>query len=249
MSLLIDCFLLHFSTNQKLSLAHQQMTADYEKLRQEEAEKSAKLQELMSVPYSLNTPIISTNNNHPKQTNNKLASTPGAKKCPSSPGGNDCPFGFGNLRRSGATHCRRPSLAAAVVDNEPVPGDEDSEHTSNRDQLERDEQNLLFQRRLKLSKLHKNLLNRRNQAGVGSPAGSPTTATSYRQLIEELEREQREREELANGSGTNKAKGKSLMSCLASTIPLALPTLQLHLLLSLTMVLLTHRCPQYLIIL
>lgn len=34
-------------TNQKLSLAHQQMTADYEKLRQEEAEKSAKLQELM----------------------------------------------------------------------------------------------------------------------------------------------------------------------------------------------------------
>ncbi|XP_055585559.1 kinesin heavy chain [Uranotaenia lowii] len=34
-------------TNQKLSLAHQQMTADYEKLKQEEAEKSAKLQELM----------------------------------------------------------------------------------------------------------------------------------------------------------------------------------------------------------
>nr|XP_029733269.1 kinesin heavy chain isoform X1 [Aedes albopictus]XP_029733270.1 kinesin heavy chain isoform X1 [Aedes albopictus]XP_029733271.1 kinesin heavy chain isoform X1 [Aedes albopictus] len=38
---------LVFFTNQKLSLAHQQMTADYEKLRQEEAEKSAKLQELM----------------------------------------------------------------------------------------------------------------------------------------------------------------------------------------------------------
>ncbi|EAA45075.2 kinesin heavy chain [Anopheles merus] len=34
-------------TNQKLTLAHQQMTADYEKLKQEEQEKSAKLQTLM----------------------------------------------------------------------------------------------------------------------------------------------------------------------------------------------------------
>lgn len=37
------------SSNQKLTLAHQQMTADYEKLRQEEADKSTRLQELMSV--------------------------------------------------------------------------------------------------------------------------------------------------------------------------------------------------------
>lgn len=42
---------------------------------------------------------------------------------------------------------------------------------------------------------------------------------------------------------------KSLLSTLCRTIPLALPTLQLHLLISLTMVLLTHRCPQYLIVL
>ncbi|XP_049291479.1 kinesin heavy chain isoform X2 [Anopheles funestus] len=34
-------------TNQKLTLAHQQMTADYEKLKQEEQEKSSKLQTLM----------------------------------------------------------------------------------------------------------------------------------------------------------------------------------------------------------
>lgn len=33
--------------NQKLTLAHQQMTADYEKLKQEEADKSAKLQEII----------------------------------------------------------------------------------------------------------------------------------------------------------------------------------------------------------
>ncbi|XP_026470738.1 kinesin heavy chain-like [Ctenocephalides felis] len=34
-------------SNQKLTLAHQQMTADYEKLRQEEADKSTRLQELI----------------------------------------------------------------------------------------------------------------------------------------------------------------------------------------------------------
>lgn len=47
----------------------------------------------------------------------------------------------------------------------------------------------------------------------------------------------------------NDAGNKSLLSTLLTTIPLALPTLQLHLLLSLTMVILTHRCPQYLIVL
>jgi len=33
--------------NQKFTLAHQQMQADYERLKQEEANKSVKLQELM----------------------------------------------------------------------------------------------------------------------------------------------------------------------------------------------------------
>lgn len=41
----------------------------------------------------------------------------------------------------------------------------------------------------------------------------------------------------------------SLLATLCRNVPLALPTLQLHLLISLTMVLLTHRCPQYLIVL
>lgn len=49
------CELLHvffvfiFSFNQKLTLAHQQMSADYEKLKQEDTEKTAKLQNLMFV--------------------------------------------------------------------------------------------------------------------------------------------------------------------------------------------------------
>lgn len=38
-----------FSSNQKLTLAQQQLQTDYEKLKAEEAEKSHKLQELMSV--------------------------------------------------------------------------------------------------------------------------------------------------------------------------------------------------------
>ncbi|EDS27929.1 kinesin heavy chain subunit [Culex quinquefasciatus] len=195
-------------TNQKLSLAHQQMTADYEKLRQEEAEKSAKLQELMSVPtFNISNP----------QTNPKAD--------------------FGQLRRTGATHCRRPSLAAAVPLEEPS-----HPPTSNRDRNEADN----LRRLSKLTKLHKNLLNRKSKAGGGvlSPA-----ATSYGQLIEDLE-EQERLDALDGGRhDSSVAKGKSLMASLASTIPLALPTLQLHLLLSLTMVLLTHRCPQYLIIL
>ncbi|GAB0093254.1 Kinesin-like protein [Sergentomyia squamirostris] len=40
--------------NQKLTLAHQQMSADYEKLKQEETDKSNKLQELMSVSKKFN---------------------------------------------------------------------------------------------------------------------------------------------------------------------------------------------------
>lgn len=40
---------LFFSSNQKLSLAQQQLQSEYEKVKLEEAEKSQKLQELMSV--------------------------------------------------------------------------------------------------------------------------------------------------------------------------------------------------------
>lgn len=42
-------FFFFYSFNQKLTLAHQQMSSDYEKLKQEDAEKSAKLQDLMLV--------------------------------------------------------------------------------------------------------------------------------------------------------------------------------------------------------
>lgn len=41
-----------FSSNQKLTLAQQQLQTDYEKVKSEESEKSHKLQELMSVDNS-----------------------------------------------------------------------------------------------------------------------------------------------------------------------------------------------------
>lgn len=41
--------ILFYSSNQKLTLAQQQLQTDYEKLKTEEAEKSGKLQDLMSV--------------------------------------------------------------------------------------------------------------------------------------------------------------------------------------------------------
>lgn len=42
-------FSIYFSFNQKMTLAHQQLSSDYEKLKQEETEKSTKLQDLMYV--------------------------------------------------------------------------------------------------------------------------------------------------------------------------------------------------------
>lgn len=44
-----DTITFFFSSNQKVTLAQQQLQADYEKLKSDEAEKSHKLQELMSV--------------------------------------------------------------------------------------------------------------------------------------------------------------------------------------------------------
>lgn len=39
-------FHIYYSSNQKLTLAYQQMSVDYEKLKQEDVEKTSKLQDL-----------------------------------------------------------------------------------------------------------------------------------------------------------------------------------------------------------
>lgn len=50
-NLFILVFCPIFSFNQKMTLAHQQLNTDFEKLKQEEADKSSKLQDLMYVSY------------------------------------------------------------------------------------------------------------------------------------------------------------------------------------------------------
>jgi hypothetical protein len=65
-------FVLFFSSNQKVTLAQQQLQSEYEKLKLEESEKSQKLQELMSVDvltckrsFHVPTTDPTTNQNHP----------------------------------------------------------------------------------------------------------------------------------------------------------------------------------------
>ena len=45
-NLIFEFFVMFYSTNQKLSLALEKLQVDYDKLKQEESEKSQKLQEL-----------------------------------------------------------------------------------------------------------------------------------------------------------------------------------------------------------
>ncbi len=160
------------------------MTADYERIRQEETAKSSKLQELTSGP-----------NNH-KFSNFVLKSA------------------INNKQQERIINClspnKTPNTNLLIED------------------FDIDEQNI--------TKIRKNLFNTSAQCygnlNYNDDCVSSTT-NNDRQVI----------------SCKSDAGNKSLLSTLITTIPLALPTLQLHLLLSLTMVLLTHRCPQYLIVL
>lgn len=73
-----------FSSNQKLSLAQQQLQSDYEKLKAEEAEKSGKLQELMSVHVLNYERSIPSTNNTNKTINNQNNPSPVYIKKPKS---------------------------------------------------------------------------------------------------------------------------------------------------------------------
>jgi hypothetical protein len=168
-------------------LAHQQMNVDYEKLKQDEADKSTKLQELMSVlqendiklkPITKIFPNI-TNNNPLDMTNEILAN----KK-----------YNF-----TSANHTK------SIVD------------------YEDDDYPLIFtknEKDLKNSKLHSFVKARKNNF-------NSLTSSSI---------------------NTNNNNNKSLLSSILSSLSLACPTLHLHIILSLTMVLITHQCPQYLIV-
>lgn len=172
------------------------MAADYEKLRQEENEKSAKLQEFMSVSNKnqKNTSLLTTtsvpptNKHHQSKIIDSLSITP-----PVSP----------IKKHKSYTNC----------------------YASNHlfEEFDIDEQNF--------NKIRKDFFNSHAQIH------DKTIATDI------------DCDDISSSDGTNNNGNKSILSTIFTTLPFAYPTLQLHLLISLTMVLLTHRCPQYLIIL
>lgn len=205
-------FLISFnSVNQKLTLAHQQTSNDYDKLKQDEADKSARLQELMYVKPPKNSKLTNDlinaklatpkkSNKLDKQCNNKLNS----KKSTS---WNDerriehiCDY-YDELQYNYDYFYNKSQAPDHVTDNKP------SKNVYQYSQL---------------TKLRKNILNRK--------------------LIEHRQRLKCDK--------LKDVSDKSLVSSLSSMVEsMTVPSLHFHLLLSLTMVILTHQCPQYLLVL
>lgn len=204
--------LLCFSFNQKLTLTHQQMAADYEKLRQEENEKSAKLQEFMSVSNKNNkyiSPLLTitaSTTTTTTPTNNKHHQSKIIDCLSNTPSPPASPLKKHNSYTKSQIH---------------------SNHHQLFEEFDIDEQNF--------NKIRKNFFNSHAQIydKTISSHSDDIHLSSTNNII----------------ANNNNGNNKSLLSTIFATLPFAYPTLQLHLLISLTMVLLTHRCPQYLIVL
>jgi hypothetical protein len=199
-------------------LAHQQTSNDYDKLKQEEAEKSARLQELMYVKSVKNTKLtndlINTRLATPKKTatSNKtnMLNSNNLKKSPAK--WNDehriehiCDY-YDELQYNYDYFYNKSQSQSDVnvIDNNNKP-------TKNVYQYSQ------------LTKLRKNILNRR--------------LTDHRQRLKS--------EKMMKENGE-----KSLVASLTSAVEsMTIPSLHFHLILSLTMVLLSHQCPQYLLVL
>jgi hypothetical protein len=176
------------SLNQKLTLAHQQMNSDYEKLKQDEADKSTKLQELMSVLHEHNIKLKSngmrTNHSPKKSCLNYF----------------DDPF----------------DITSDILTNKMGNFSQKAYHDKSIIDYEADDYPLIF------TKSEKDLKNSRLHSLVHANGATSFTHTT--------------------------SSNKSLLSSILSSLSLACPTLHLHIILSLTMVLITHQCPQYLIV-
>lgn len=194
------------------------MSADYEKLRSEEADKSSKLQELMSVPNHQH----STNNTdrrrpltppHREQTSNIVAPAPSIAS----------PTTTTNQTTTNAAGKSYKNQLNSVVHRQ--------------QQQQQQHQHSLTNHRRPFSVRTK----RPHWLASGSDADDfdiPTKVT--RQSISATT--------AACTKRLSASAPLSLFGTLCHTVPLAMPTLQLHLLISLTLVWLTHRCPQYLIV-
>jgi kinesin family protein 5 len=186
------------SVNQKLTLAHQQTSNDYEKLKQEEADKSTRLQELMYVNSPKNNKLAND------LINARLATPKKAKKSPKS---------FNDERRIEHICDYYDELQYNYdyfYNKAQTPENHDNKSSKNLYQYSQ------------LTKLRKNILNRK--------------LIDHRQRLKS--------EKLKENSE------KSLIASISSVVEsMTIPSLHFHLILSLTMVLLTHQCPQYLLVL
>lgn len=181
-------FCFYYSLNQKLTLAQQQLIADYEKLKQDEAEKSNKLQELMSVDIPFSEKLNVTNRLFHKSDFNKSSHT--------------FPHPFSSHPGPKSDNCSSGVSAA----DEPTPASPWSCFIANR--MGHD----AFERKINNSwspshspKFHKNTLNTLTK--------NMTIANAYPHPLSIFH----------------------------------IHTLHLHLFISLTLILVTHKCPQYLI--
>ena len=206
------------------------MTNDYDKLKQEEAEKSDHLQELMLVSNKLK-------NNNPFFDNKLINSTINTKKSPIS----NHKDNFHNNTKNNNNRNNRHSISDndRRIDNICDYYDElqynldyfNSNHHDNETVLDNNNsmknfQDHLYQHQLS-SKLRKNLLNRK--------------------LIDH--RVKYDKNSDVNGMNLmgQETSDKSVLSSIISSM--TIPTLHFHLILSLTMVILTHQCPHYMYVL
>lgn len=181
-------------------LAHQQITNEFDKLKQDEAEKSSRLQELMLVSKKRSS------TNRTCSTNPSLPISPTIESIKSN------------------QSCYEDNL---LIEN--ICGYYDELHDNKFQKINKLKENPLQ------SKFKKNLANR--QMMVDRRAKYCKESNCNLDL------------KLKKSSDLKESLSGKLSSILSTLEPLALPTLQFHLILSLTMVLLTHQCPSYIYVL
>lgn len=226
----LSVIFFYYSTTQKLTLENQQMSNEHEKLKQEEAEKSARLQELMYVKSHKNNNTKLTNDiiNTKLATPKKIYNNNSKKRNSRKNSWNDdkiidhiCDYydelqynyEYFNNNENNTNDCKSENISDYLHSN--FGGDNKSTTSNN---FHNNSLNQYYQ----LTKIRKDILNRK--------------------LIDHRERLKCEKFKFN--------ADKSLVTSISSLVEsLTIPTFHFHLILSLTMVLLTHQCPQYLLVL
>lgn len=227
--------------NQKLSLAHQQMTADYEKMRQEEADISAKLQERMSVAKSGTRGL--------KHSRGLSSGGGGDDLIISSCAGDD--------RVVEGEEDRRVSMGGLVDGVKKDVSICDREIVTEEDKRRLFDVIMNAKRRKEMLNLTEKQLREIQEDGEcedvdGGQKDHKNSINSRRTTIQRRRGSSGSRRKVGLGdkgavevvaSAAKKRNFRGLVRDVLEQLPFALPTLQLHIILSLTMVLLTHQCP------